>query len=292
MNDYFNLLGFKINTKKFLISVGVFFALVLTLVLIDLLLFKIKWYGFLMGCAFILAVIISAEIMPCRGLKKDFPYDLIWWIFPLSIIGARTAYIVNFPAQFPNFYEMIAVWNGGLSIYGGVIGGMLGLVICCIIKKVNPIPTMDCIAPVLILGQAIGRWGNFFNEEIYGYEITNSSLKWFPMGVQINGVWHYATFFYESILDFLGFFILLAVVRKTKQKGIVASCYFVYYGFIRFFLENLREDQFKMFIPGTTIPWSKLVSIITFSIGVLGLIACLIIYLIKRRNKSETPNAV
>ena len=292
MKDYFNFLGFKVNTKKFLITSGIFAAVVLILVLCDLLLFRVSWYGFLMGTAFLIAVVVSAELMPLRGLKKDLPYDLIWWIFPLSIIGARFAYVVNFPEQFSNFYEMIAVWNGGLSIYGGVIGGTIGLVICCLIKKVNPISAMDCVAPVLILGQAIGRWGNFFNVEVYGHEITNSAMKWFPMGVRVNGVWHLATFFYESVLDLAGFFILLLLVRKTKQKGIVASSYLTYYGFIRFFLEDLREDQFKMFIPGTTIAWSKLMSIIVFAIGVIGLIACITIYFVKRRKASETTNTL
>ncbi len=292
MKDYFNFLGFKINTKKFLITVGVFSALVLILVLIDLLLFRISWYGFLMGCAFIIAVVVSAELMPCRGLKKDLPYDLIWWIFPLAIIGARIAYVINYPEQYITFYDIIAVWEGGLSIYGGVIGGTLGLIICCLIKKVNPIPAMDCVAPVLILGQAIGRWGNFFNAEVYGHEITNPAMQWFPMGVKINGVWHLATFFYESVLDLLGFLLLLLLVRKTKQKGLVATSYLTFYGFIRFFLEGLRDQQFIMVIPGTDIAWSKLVSIITFALGIIGLITCLIIYLVKKRKSSETPNAV
>lgn len=292
MKDYFNFLGFKINTKKFLITVGVFAALVLILVLIDLLLFKISWYGFLMGCAFILAVVVSAELMPCRGLKKDLPYDLIWFIFPLAIIGARIAYVINYPEQYKTFLDVIAVWEGGLSIYGGVMGGALGLIICCLIKKVNPIPAMDCVAPVLILGQAIGRWGNFFNAEVYGHEITNSALQWFPFGVKINGVWHLATFFYESVLDLAGFFMLLLLVRKTKQKGLVTSAYLTYYGFIRFFLEDLRDAEFIMRIPGTNIAWSKLVSIITFSVGVICLITCLIISYVKRRKNSETPNAV
>lgn len=292
MKDYFNFLGFKINTKKFLITVGVFAALVLILVLIDLLLFRISWYGFLMGCAFIIAVVVSAELMPCRGLKKDLPYDLIWWIFPLAIIGARIAYVINYPEQYKTFLDIIAVWEGGLSIYGGVIGGGIGLVICCLIKKVNPISAMDCVVPVLILGQAIGRWGNFFNAEVYGHEITNAALQWFPFGVKINGVWHLATFFYESVLDLAGFFILLLLVRKTKQKGLVVSSYLTYYGFIRFFLEDLRDASFIMIIPGTDIAWSKLVSIIMFGIGIICLITCIILSCVKRRKNSETPNAV
>ena len=293
LKDYFNFLGFKINTKKFLMATGVYALIVFILVLIDLLFLEVSWYGFLMGSAFLLAVVVSSELMPLRGLKKDLPYDLIWRIFPLSIIGARLAFVANFPDQYKTFYDVIAVWNGGLSIYGGVIGGAVGLVICCLIKKVNPICAMDCVVPVLILGQAIGRWGNFFNVEVYGLEITNKALQWFPFGIKNEyGVWHLATFFYESMLNLIGFFILLLLVRKTKQKGLVASVYLMYYGFIRFFLEGIRESKFIMYIPGTQIAWSALVSIIMFAIGVGGFIASLIVYRVKRRanNNSETTN--
>lgn len=285
MKEYFNFLGFKINTKKFLISLAIFAGVVLVLVLCDLLLFRVSWYGFLIGCAFLLAVIIACELMPERNLKKDLPYDLIWWIFPLSIIGARFAFVINNIELYNSFWEMCAVWEGGLSIWGGVMGGALGLVICCLIKKVNPLSAMDVAAPVLILGQAIGRWGNFANVEVYGWEITNDALKWFPFGVNVNGTWHLANFFYESLLDLIGFFVLLFLLRKTKQKGLVASSYLMYYGFIRFFLEDLRDPEFIMIIPGTDIAWSKLISGIMFLIGLIALITILVVdYVNKRKN--------
>lgn len=289
MKEYFNFLGFKINTKKFLITMAIFAAVVIVLVIVDLLLFRVSWYGFLIGCAFLLAVVIACELMPERGLRKDLPYDLIWWVFPLSIIGARIAFVINNVDLYNNFWEMCAVWNGGLSIYGGVIGGAIGLVICCAIKKVDPIKAMDCVAPVLILGQAIGRWGNFANMEVYGWEITNDALKWFPFGVKVNGTWHLANFFYESVLDLAGFFMLLYLLRKTKKKGLVTCSYLCYYGFIRFFLEDLRDPQFIMIIPGTNIAWSKLTSLITFLIGAIGLITILIITLVNKK-KLETAN--
>lgn len=289
MKESFNFLGFKINTKKFLITLAVFSAVIIVLVLFDLFLFDVSWYGFLIGCAFLLAVVIACELMPERGLKKDLPYDLIWWIFPLSIVGARIAFVVNNLEMYDTFWEMCAVWNGGLSIYGGVMGGAIGLVICCLIKKANPISAMDCVAPVLILGQAIGRWGNFANMEVYGWEITNDALKWFPFGVEINGTWHLANFFYESILNLAGFFILLFLLRKTKKKGLVTCTYLMYYSFIRFFLEGLRDPQFIMVIPGTNIEWSTLTSIITFSVGAIGLLAILILHL---KNKNNEPKNV
>ncbi len=276
MKEYFNFLGFKINTKKFMLSLGVFAFVVLLLVIVDMLFLEVSWYGFLTGLAFLLAVVISNELMPERNLKKDFSYDLIWWIFPFSIIGARIAFVVNNIELFDSFWEMCAIWNGGQSIYGGVIGGIVGLIICSLIHKQNPVSAMDCVAPVLILGQAIGRWGNFINQELYGWEIKNKAFQWFPIGVEVNGTWHLALFFYESVLNLLGFFLLLFILRKTKKKGVVTLTWFAYYGLIRFFLEPLRLTKYIMYIPNTTIQWSSVTSILMFAVGVIGLVAIFI----------------
>lgn len=287
MKEYFNFLGFKINTKKFMITMGIFALVVIALVLVDNLIHKVSWYGFLIGCGFLLAIIISSELMPLRDLPKDLPYDLIWWVFPLSILGARIAFVVNNIDMYDTFWEMCQIWNGGLSIFGGVMGGTIGLVICCLIKKANPICAMDCVAPALILGQGIGRWGNFVNGEVYGWKITNPAFQWFPAGVKIDGVWHMANFFYESVLDIGGFFLLLLLLRKSKQKGIVVSSYLTYYGFIRFFLEGLREEEFIMRIPGTNIAWSRMISAIVFGIGVCGLLSIMIINIVRNRKLKE-----
>lgn len=287
MKEDFNFLGFKINTKKFLITLAVFCAVVIVLLLLDMFVISISWYGFLMGCAFLLAVVIACDLMKERDLPSDFPYDLIWWVFPLSILGARVAFVVNNIDLYENFWEMCQVWNGGLSIYGGVMGGAVGLVICCLIKHKNILSAMDCAAPVLILGQAIGRWGNFINKEVYGWEITNEAWQWFPFGVKIGNSWHLANFFFESVLDLAGFFVLLLVLRKSKQKGIVACTYLAYYGFIRYFLEQLRDPKFIMLIPGTSIEWSALTSIIMFSIGAIGLITIFVLKMVKMKKNTQ-----
>lgn len=287
MKEDFNFLGFKINIKKFLLTLAIFAGVVIVLVLVDMFLLDVSWYGFLMGCAFLLAVVMACDLMKERDLNSDFPYDLIWWVFPLSIIGARMAFVLNNIDAYDTFWEMCAVWNGGLSIYGGVMGGALGLVICCLIKKKNILSAMDCAAPVLILGQAIGRWGNFINKEVYGWEVTNKAWQWFPFAVQIGSKWHLANFFYESVLDFVGFLLLLFILRKSKQKGLVACCYLTYYGFIRYFLEQLRDSKFILYIPGTNIAWSALTSIIMFSVGTLGLLAIFIINMVKNRKNIQ-----
>ena len=94
---------------------------------------------------------------------------------------------------------MFKVWEGGMAIYGGIIGGVIGLVICALIKKKNIVSCMDMAAPCLIIAQAIGRWGNFINKEVYGFQVTSKAWQWFPFAVEVGGKYYLATFFYESI---------------------------------------------------------------------------------------------
>ena len=284
MEDYFNLFGFKINTREFILTLIIFFALVIFLIGVDILWFKVSWYGFLIGIAFILAVLIASELSKEKGLNKELPYELIWLVFPLSMIGARIFYVINSLNEFPTFIDMLKIWEGGLSIYGGIIGGTLGVVIYCLIKKLNILKVFDICAPVLILGQAIGRWGNFINKEVYGLEITNPAFQWFPIAVNINNSWHMATFFYESIINLGGFFVLLYIIRKTKTSGITAFTYLIWYGTIRLILESLRVQQFILYIPGTNIMFSSVVSIIMIASGVIGLVTLFLVAKNKRKN--------
>lgn len=288
MNNYgdkiISVFGFKFKIKNLLLTLIIACAVAIALVLVDMYITKISWYGVIIGTAFLVAIMFSTQLFEFRGLQNDFAFDLILWIFPLSIICARAYYVICSPEEFSNFGEMIAVWNGGIAIYGGIIGGLIGLIICCLIKKKNIISTMDVAAPCLIIAQAIGRWGNFINQEVYGMEVTNKAMQWFPFAVKITrGVsesWHLATFFYESLLNVGGFFLLVTILRKTKIKGVVASAYLVFYGTVRYLLEGLRESEYILNIPGTNIAVSKFVSLVIILVGVAWL-TCL---LIKNRN--------
>ena len=175
---------------------------------------------------------------------------------------------------------MIAVWNGGIAIYGGIIGGIIGIVICCLIKKKSIISVLDIAAPCLIIAQSIGRWGNFVNQEVFGYEVTNKAMQWFPFAVHITkggqDAWHLATFFYESILTCAGFFLLVIILRKVNIKGIVTCAYLVYYGAVRFVLEGLRVNDYILCIPGTNLAVSRMVSLVIIVVG-LAWMTCLLI---------------
>ena len=275
-----SIFGFKFKVKNLLLTLIISCVVGIALLLIDMYITPISWYGVIIGTGFLVALMCAIQLCEQRGLPSDFPYDLILWIFPLSIIFARAYYVICSPNEFSNFGEMIAVWNGGIAIYGGIIGGAIGLIICCVIKKKSIIATMDIAAPCLIIAQAIGRWGNFVNQEVYGMEVTNKAMQWFPFAVHITEYgqdsWHLATFFYESMLNIVGFFVLLAILRKINIKGIVASSYLVFYGTVRFLLEGLREEMYILNIPGTNLAVSKVVSLVIILVGLVWL-TCLLI---------------
>ena len=273
MKEEFNLFGFKVKTKVFILGLLIGLAVYMFLLGVDLLGWAdVSWYGVFIGTGFILAVIIASELARERGVYKDMPYDLIWLVFPFAIIGARVFYVINALDEFDGFIDMISIWKGGLSIFGGVIGGIVAVLVFAWIKKINPLKIMDIAAPVLILGQAIGRWGNFINKEVYGLEITNSAFQWFPVGVNIDGTWHLALFFYESMISLVGFFVLVYILRHSKSLGIVAFSYLTWYGVVRAGLEFLREPQYILTLPGTTLPASAITSAIMALVGIAGLV--------------------
>ena len=276
-NKNFNCFKFDINVSYFkwvMIIASVFLA---TLFVIDSYMMSISWYGVIIGTGFMMAIAVFLGIAHTRKVNGDLVFDLILWIFPFSIVGARLYYVLFSLDKFDwTFMEILAVWNGGLAIYGGIIGGALGLIICCLIKKQNILKIMDLAAPCLILGQAIGRWGNFINQEAYGSLVTSDILKWFPFAVYIEskGAWYLATFFYESMLSLIGFFVLLYIVRKFNITGINVACYFIYYGIERVLIEGLRSDS--LYIGSTSIRVSQLLSGILVIAGLVWLTVLII----------------
>ena len=285
----FTVLGLEFNTRQTLIAIAVAIGFLIFMLGLDLVGVDVSWYGVLIGLAFLVALALAIKLCKFRDLDKEFPYDLIWWIFPFSIIGARAYYVIF--EKIPFFWEAFKVWDGGMAIYGGIIGGAIGLIICCLIKKVNILKAMDISAPVLILGQGIGRIGCYMAGCCVGNEIQNEALQFFPVSYFVHGGWHLATFFYECVLDIAGFFLLLYLIRKVKETGVVTFAYILYYGIIRAVLETFREVSADnaLIIPGTDIKVSQLVSVICVVIGVVGLCYILIK---KSRSKAQNENKV
>lgn len=243
--------------------------------------FEIKFYGIIIAVGMLIGIIIAIKNTKYRNLKPDDIYTVALFILPLSIIGARAYYCIFSPYSY-SFLEFLDIRSGGMAIYGGVIGGAIGITLYCVIFKKNFLDSADVAVVSLILGQAIGRWGNFFNQEAFGYEITNSAWQWFPFGVFIESTstWHLATFFYESMCNFAVFAILMVLIRKTHSKGIIMASYFIGYGLVRVLIEGLRTDS---------LYWGPLrVSQILSGLLVLaGIIIILVIKLIPRWKKSK-----
>ena len=214
-----------------------------------------------------------------RGFKSDDIIILACYVLPLAVIGAKLYYL-TFSGQPFSFWDIFKIWEAGLAIYGGVIGGALGLVIYCLIHKKNILDMCDIAAPSLILGQAIGRIGCYFAGCCYGIEVTDPSLTWFPLSTFVHGGWHLSTFFYESIWDFATFLLLILLLRKNKvrQRGTIVALYFIVYGTGRAWIEALRGDS--LFLGAIKV--SQLLSILLI---VLGIAIILTTYLLGRKGK-------
>lgn len=162
----------------------------------------IYWYGILIAAAVVIGLVIAMRSAKHYGWDQDTLIDFALWAVPSAVVGARLYYVAFEWPMFQNdLLKIFRIWEGGLAIYGGVIGGVICALIFCKCRKLSFWTLADIVAPALALGQAIGRWGNFFNQEAYGAAVTNPSLMWFPMAVRIDATntIHYATFFYESM---------------------------------------------------------------------------------------------
>ncbi len=209
---------------------------------------EIRFYGILIAMAMLIAIFLVQHLAKKRRINPDDIIVLALIVIPFAILGARTYYCIFSDTT----YTFKTFWNirsGGLAIYGGIIGGIIAILIFCAFKRDFKliVKLFDVIAPALILGQAIGRWGNFFNQEAYGYLVTNPKWQWFPFAVKIETYtgyeWHLATFFYESMWNLIGFAILMLLFKKSKQTGTIAGIYLVYYGLGRVWIEGLRTDS-------------------------------------------------
>ncbi len=275
--DTFRIAGAEFKTRNVLISLAVAFGCMAIIIILQMTGVLSNLYGVMIGIGFVLALIFAIKYCKYRDLKDDLPYDLILWIFPTSLIGARLYYCI-FEGSFDIFFDFA---KGGLAVYGGIIGGAIGLVACCLIKKINPIKAMDIVAPVLILGQGIGRIGCYSAGCCYGSEIVSKAMQWFPIGYYVHGDWHYATFFWECVLCVVGFFLLAWILRKFKHTGLVASGYLFYYGIVRYFTESFRDQNAQLFIGGQPVSlWLSLILVIMGTIGILTIV-------IRERNRNK-----
>ena len=225
----------------------------------------VPWYSFLIVLGAACAVFIATKEEKRAGLPKDSVIDFALIALPCGIIGARIYYVVFSWSQFKDdLISIVRIWEGGIAIYGAVIAGLLAAWVFCKKRKISFLALCDIIAPGLILAQALGRWGNYFNQEAYGLPITNPALCFFPFGVQIQGEsgleWHMATFFYESLWNFFVFIFLMIARRKWfRYRGDVFCFYVFLYACGRMIVEDFRMDSLYA---SSSIRISQLLSVI------------------------------
>jgi phosphatidylglycerol:prolipoprotein diacylglycerol transferase len=211
----------------------------------------IYWYGIIIACGFILAVFYASRICRRYGITEDNLLDMLLFALPLGIIGARIYYVIFYLSLYKNadgsidWGETIAIWDGGLAIYGGIIASALTVVVFCKVRKIPAGALLDVGAFGLLIGQAIGRWGNFCNQEAYGSATT---LPW-RMGLVVGGstIEVHPTFLYESLWNVVGFVLLCLLSRRRKYDGQMFTTYVGWYGLGRLWIEGLRTDSLYFF---------------------------------------------
>ncbi|MEH7352803.1 prolipoprotein diacylglyceryl transferase [Neobacillus drentensis] len=214
---------------------------------------EVHWYGIIIGSGLALALFLAIREGDRRGLPKDTFADLMLWAIPIAIISARIYYVifewdyyVNHPADIPK------IWNGGIAIHGALIGSVITTIIFAKKRGLSFWKIADIAAPSIILGQAIGRWGNFMNQEAHGGEVTRSFLENLHLPdfiinqMYINGTYYHPTFLYESIWDLIGFFLLILLRRVNLRRGEMFLSYVIWYSVGRFYVEGLRTDSLML----------------------------------------------
>ncbi len=231
----------------------------------------IYWYSFLI----LVAVIVGYQIVVSYSKKISYKtneiMDMVLYLVIFSIIGARAYYVIfNFSLYQDDLLSIFMIWKGGLAIYGGIIAAILYILYYCKKKGLDFIRVLDIYSLSLLLGQAIGRWGNFFNREAYGGKTTLEALQSLHLpgfiidGMYIDGFYRQPTFLYESIWCLIGVFFLIRIRKRyTNQVGRQVSFYLIWYGIGRFFIEGLRSDSLYLGI----FRVSQLVSVVMVVIG-------------------------
>lgn len=242
-------------------------------VAVDLGPIQIYWYSIFIFIGLLVASILIFKEARRRNIDEDFLVNLIFNTIIIGLIGARLYYVIfNLPYYIANPIEIFAIWNGGLAIHGGIFAALIFIIIYCKKHEVNCLQILDIMVVGLIIGQAIGRWGNFFNGEAYGQITSLEELKeqQIPMfiinGMYILGEYRQPTFFYESTWCLSGFLAML-IIRKYKylKRGQLTGFYLFWYGFGRFLIESMRTDSLML----GSLKMAQIVSIVFVIVGII-----------------------
>ncbi|WP_299094214.1 prolipoprotein diacylglyceryl transferase [uncultured Metabacillus sp.] len=233
---------------------------------------QIHWYGLIIGVGALLGLLIAVRESERRGLHKDTFVDLVLFAIPIAILGARAYYVIfqwDYYSQNPG--DIIKIWNGGLAIHGGLIAAVLTGIVFAKVKKLSFWKLADIAAPSIILGQAIGRWGNFMNQEAYGGPVSREFLEGLMLPdfiinqMYINGEYHHPTFLYESLWNFIGFIGLMLLRKANFRRGELFLTYVIWYSVGRYFIEGMRTDSLML---TDTLRIAQVISIVLIAVAV------------------------
>lgn len=231
---------------------------------------EVRWYGVIIASAVILAIVLAIFEGKKIGIDEDTIYDMVLWALPISIVSARLYYVVfEWSYYSQHLSEVYRIWDGGIAIYGGLIGAMITVIVFCQRRHLSAWLLFDLAAPVVLLAQSIGRWGNFVNQEAHGGKTTLEALQNLHLPefiinqMNIDGTYYQPTFLYESLWSLIGFFILISLRHRLHlfKRGEILFTYLVWYSFGRFFIEGMRTDSLMLF---STIRVSQLLSLVIF----------------------------
>jgi phosphatidylglycerol---prolipoprotein diacylglyceryl transferase len=226
---------------------------------------QVHWYGIIIGSGLALALYLAIREGNKRGLPKETFADLMIWAIPISIICARIYYVLfEWGYYSKHLSEAPKIWHGGIAIHGAIIGGVLTVFFFGRSKGISFWKITDIAAPSLILGQAIGRWGNFMNQEAHGGPVSRAFLeslhlpKFIIDQMYIQGTYYHPTFLYESIWDITGFILLVLLRRVNLRRGELFMSYLIWYSIGRFFVEGMRTDSLML---TSTLRMAQMISI-------------------------------
>ncbi|MDW0115283.1 prolipoprotein diacylglyceryl transferase [Sporosarcina saromensis] len=210
----------------------------------------IRWYGILITTGIILAFIVVQKEMVKRGMHPDFLTDLLIWAVPIAIISARIYYVIfSWDSYKDNPADIIKIWEGGIAIHGALIGAFLTTYVYTKRKGISFWKVADIAAPGILIGQIIGRWGNFINQEAHGGPVSQSFLEntmipdWIMQQMTIKGVTYHPTFLYESLWNVVGLIIILLLRKVRLKRGEMFFFYLTWYSIGRYFIEGMRTDS-------------------------------------------------
>ncbi len=238
--------------------------------------FTVMWYGICIALGMVMAIAYASWRCKQQGITVDDLIDVAIFTIFFGVIGARLYYVLFSDHEFKTLWEVINLRTGGLAIYGGIIFGAATIVVVCLIKKISWRKLYDAAGPGVMLAQAMGRWGNFFNGEAFGAQVEEGHpLHFLRMGLISSNTYNdfgttkmvyvHPTFLYESLWNILGFVLINIFFKKKKFDGEVALWYFAWYGFGRMFIEGLRTDS--LYIGSTGIRVSQLLGFLLFALA-------------------------